>query len=423
MSQQPTNQTIIQLQNNAVLIRPSEKVNEKHDEILDDLINLKTAQKLADIPARFESSSANLDPQTILFKDFNQFHEEKVSITESFRSQVIAFVEQAQQKGQSWKQSFQDAFSSNSIQNKLQNFKDHLSSQIVKLGNKIASLPEEIATKTLMKTALNKVKSARFLSSDDPQKSPSLTDNPETYKVGDYQIISSRQDRFSLLDNQGNFLMAFTAAPSLNNPSLSSKSSHFEASTILKDIKAQPVELNQKQTQKRNALITKVSQQMQDFPVGSSVGQDGYIVRAYQGEKYLDNGFGHQLTQSALSSQSYQDLTNLSRQFETTHKQALTDQTMPVFTKFLKARESYSVSEDGSTVEYNPTTQTMIFTSSQGETLKARSLGKGLWQHLEGHLSSQTLSQIKNDLEPKLDRYFQLQAQKQKTREVLQTLG
>ena len=65
----------------------------------------------------------------------------------------------------------------------------------------------------------------------------------------------------------------------------------------------------------------------------------------------------------------------------------------------------------------------MIFTSSQGETLKARSLGKGLWQHLEGHLSSQTLSQIKNDLEPKLDQYFQLQAQKQKTREVLQTLG
>ncbi|MGB5771709.1 MAG: hypothetical protein WBM32_17870, partial [Crocosphaera sp.] len=287
MSQQQTNQAVIQLQNNAVLIRQSEKVNEKYDEIL-DLIDTKTAQQFAAIPARFESdssSSPNLDNKFL--KTFNQSNEEKISQTESFRDEVIESVEQEEKKGKGWFQSFKDSLSSESIQNKLQGFKDNLAAKTVNLGKTISSLPEEIATKAVMKTALDKIKEGRLLSPNEPQQIDPITGAFETYNLVDYQVIATSETTFSLLDSQGTFLMDFRADESLENPSLLSKSSEVDASQILKDIKDKPVELNQEQSQKRNNLIQEVSQQMQSLPKGRSVGENNqYTVRAYQGEKY-----------------------------------------------------------------------------------------------------------------------------------------
>ncbi|EAZ88192.1 hypothetical protein [Crocosphaera chwakensis] len=423
MSQQQTNQAVIQLQNNAVLIRQSEKINEKYDEILNS-IDAKTAQQFAAIPARFESDTTNLDPQGNLFKDFNKSHQEKVSQTESFRSEVIETVEKEEKKGKGWFQSFKDSLSSESIQNKLQGFKDNLAAKTVNLGKKISSLPEEIATKAVMKTALDKIKEGRLLSPNESQQVDPVTGAFETYQVGDYQVIATSETTFSLLNNQGDFLIDFRADESLENPSLVSKSSEVDASQILKEIKDKPVELNQEQSQKRNNLIQEVSQQMQTLPKGRSVGEnDQYIVRAYQGEKYLDDGFGHQITNDDINSLSYADLDSLSQTFEQEHQQLQAETAMPVFTKILKSHESYEVNSNESNLKYNPDDQTMTFTSSQGHTLKARSLGQGQWEHIEGKLPSETIAQLKNNLEPQLDSYFERKAQKDQTREVLQTLG
>ncbi|MGB5594163.1 MAG: hypothetical protein WBM62_09075, partial [Crocosphaera sp.] len=417
-------QAVIQLQNNAVLIRQSEKVNEKYDEIL-DLIDTKTAQQFAAIPARFESdssSSPNLDNKFL--KTFNQSNEEKISQTESFRDEVIESVEQEEKKGKGWFQSFKDSLSSESIQNKLQGFKDNLAAKTVNLGKTISSLPEEIATKAVMKTALDKIKEGRLLSPNEPQQIDPITGSFETYHVGDYQVIATSENTFSLLDNQGDFLMDFRADQSLENPSLVSKSSEVDASQILKEIKDKPVELNQEQSQKRNNLIQEVFQQMQTLPKGRSVGEnDQYIVRAYQGEIFLDDGFGSQITNDDLNSLSYDDLEYLSEQFEKEHQQIQAETAMPVFTKILKAHENYEVNSNGSNLKFNPDDGTMTFTSSQGHTLKARSLGQGKWEHIEGKLSADTIAELKNNLEPQLDSYFESKAQKDETREVLQTLG
>jgi hypothetical protein len=423
-SSEQTSTTLIQIQKNALLIRQSEKVNEKYDEIL-DLIDAKTAQQFANIPARFESdssSSPNLDNN--LGKKFLNSHEEKVSQTESFKNEVIESVEQEENKGKGWFQSFKDSLSSESIQNKLQSFKDNLATKTVNLGNKIASIPEEIATLAVMKKALDKIQEGRLLSSDEPQQVDPVTGAFETYQVGDYQVIATSDTTFSLLDNQGDFLMDFRADESLENPSLLSKSSKVDASQILKEIKDKPVQLNQEQSQKRDNLIQEVSQQMENLPKGRSVGEnDQYIVRAYQGEKYLDDGFGHQITKDDISSLSYEDLESLSEQFEQKHQQLQAETAMPVFTKILKAHQSYEVNSNGSSLKYNLDDGTMTFTSSQGHTLKARSLGQGQWQHIEGKLSDDTISELKNKIEPQLDSYFESKAQKDQTREVLQTLG
>lgn len=415
MSQQQTNQAVIQLQNNAVLIRKSEKVNQKYDEIL-DLIDAKTAQQFAAIPARFESDSSSPDLDDKLFESFNQSNEKKVSQTESFRTEVIESVEQEEKKGKGWFQAFKDTLSSESIQNKLQGFKDRISATVVKLGNNIASLPEEIATKSVMKTALEKVKEARSLAPPTPQK--------ETYQVGDYQVVASKDNQFSLLDKQGNKLVDFSANNHLKNPSVISKSSEANASQILKEIKDKPVELNVQSAQQRETLINQVSEQIQTLPKGRSIGENNqYTVRAYQGEQYLDNGFGHQITHDDLNSLSYGDLESLSEQFQQEHQQIQAETAMPVFTKILKAHESYEVNSNGSNLEYNPDNQIMTFTSSQGETLKARSLGHGQWEHLDGELSAETIAELKNNLEPQVDRYFEQKARLDQTREVLQTLG
>ena len=151
MSQQQTNETLRQIQNNAILIRQSEKNNQKYDEILNS-IDAEIRNKFLYISASFESSSAHLDPQEILLNDFSDSHQDKVSQTESFRVEVIELVAQQENLGKNWLQAFKDALSSESIQNKLQEFKDNISAAVVKLGNKIAALPEEIATKAVMTT-------------------------------------------------------------------------------------------------------------------------------------------------------------------------------------------------------------------------------------------------------------------------------
>ncbi len=416
MSQQQTNQAVIQLQNNAVLIRQAEKINNKYDEILDS-IDTETAQQFAAIPARFESdfsSSSYLDNK--FAQKFSSSSQKKVQKTESFRNEVIETVEKEENKGKGWFQAFNDSLSSESIQNKLQGFKDKISNKVVNLGNKIASLPEEIATKSVMKTALEKVKEGRSLT-------PS-TQGKETYQVGDYQVVASKDNQFSLLDKQGDKLLDFSTDDNLKNPSVISKFSETNASQILKEIKDKPVKLNEKLTQQRETLINQVSEQMQALPKGRSVGENNqYTVRAYQGEKYLDDGFGHQITNDDINSLSYADLDSLSQTFEQEHQQLQAETAMPVFTKILKSHESYEVNSNGSNLKYNPDDQTMTFTSSQGHTLKARSLGQGQWEHLEGKLSAETIAELKNNLEPQLDSYFERKAQKDQTREVLQTLG
>ena len=417
MSQEQTNQTIIKLQNNVLLIRQSDSdnLNEKYDEILDS-IEPQTVNNLAHIPARFESDSSQLNPQDNLVKLFNHSHEEKVSETESFRVEVIELVDKEENTGKTWFQAFKDALSSESIQKKLQEFKDNISANLVKLGNKIAALPEEIATFAVIKTALNKVKQGRLLSPEVKGK--------ETYNLGNYQVTASKDNQFSLLDKQGHKLLEFSTDNNFKNPSVISKSSSANASQILKEIKDKPIELHGKLAQQREALINQVSTQMQALPKGRSVGENSqYIVRAYQGEKYLDGGVDNLITNHELKSLPHEKLEDFSQQFEQEHKQIQTETAMPVFTKLLKAHQAYSVNENGSTVEYNLDDKTLTFTNSEGETLKARNLGFGQWEHLDGHLSSTTMSKLKDDLEPKLDDYFRRKAEQDQTRKVLQTLG
>ncbi len=415
MSQQQTNQAVIQLQNNAVLIRKSEKINQKYDEIL-DLIDAKTAQQFSAIPARFESDSSSPDFNDDLGQVFEQSHGKKVQQTESFRSEVIESVEQEEKKGKGWFQAFKDTLSSESIQNKLQGFKDNISATVVKLGNKLAAFPEQIATSAVMKTAFTKIKEGR-------QMSPEFN-GKETYTLGDYQVTATKDNHFSVVDKQGKKLLEFSTDDNGQNPSVISKSSEANASQILKEIKDKPVELNVQSAQQRETLINQVSEQIQTLPKGRSIGENNqYTVRAYQGEQYLDNGFGHQITHDDLNSLSYGDLESLSEQFQQEHQQIQAETAMPVFTKILKAHESYEVNSNGSNLEYNPDNQIMTFTSSQGETIKARSLGHGQWEHLDGELSAKTIAELKNNLEPQVDRYFQQKAQKEQTGKVLQTLG
>ena len=318
-------------------------------------------------------------------------------------------------KGKTWLQSFKDCLSSESIQNKLQSFKDHITSKIIQLGNTIASLPEERATQALMKTALERIKEGRLLTSQTPK-------NRETYQVGDYQVIG-KDNQFSLLDNKGYKLMDFSANDNLNNPSLISKFSRTDAIQIHKAIKDQPVKLNGQQAEQRQGLINRVSRQMQELETSCTVGDNNrYRVRSYQGEKYLDDGFGHQITQDDLSDLSYKDLEYLSQEFVNEQKQIQAKQIMPTLVKYLRAYESYTVESETSTVEFDTKERTMTFTSSQGERIKARSLGDGKWQHLEGSLSSTTMDRLKN-LDLELDQYFKREAQREDTREVLHTLG
>ncbi len=415
MSQQQTNETLRQIQNNAILIRQSEKNNQKYDEILNS-IDAEIRNKFLYISASFESSSAHLDPQEILLNDFSDSHQDKVSQTESFRVEVIELVAQQENLGKNWLQAFKDALSSESIQNKLQEFKDNISAAVVKLGNKIAALPEEIATKAVMTTVLNKIQEGR-------QLAPKVNGN-ETYNLGDYQVTATKDNQFSLLDKQGNKLLEFSTDNNHYNPSIISKSNVANASQILKEIKDKPIELNGQLAEERKVLINLVSEQMQALPKGRSVGDNNqYRVRAYQDEKYLDGGFGHQITKRDLKSLSSDDLEFLFGQLDQEHKQIQTETAMPVFTKLLKAHQAYSVNENEVTLQYNPDDRTLTFSSSQGETLKARNLGQGKWQHLEGHLSSKTMTKLTNELDPKLDQYFRRKAEQDKTREVLQTLG
>ena len=102
MSQQQTKEALKRIQNNALLIKQSEKLNDKYDEVL-KLLNIQidekfadtqTTEKFADIPARFESSSSESDLDNQFFNTFDNSHEEKVSVSETFEIEVIELVEE-----------------------------------------------------------------------------------------------------------------------------------------------------------------------------------------------------------------------------------------------------------------------------------------------------------------------------------------
>ena len=189
-----TQQGLQQIQQNVRTLKKWDNKLNNWDEVSQS-IDKRIQQQFDNIPAEFGTQSSSPDFEEPLSKKLHQSHQQPVSETSAFETEVIKTVNKNEAQNNNWLKSFKQALSSDSIQNQLQKFKDKVSQQTVKVGNRIASLPDEIATQALMKSLAQKFESGQSLL---PQ-----TDHQSGYQLGDYQLVRSGFQRLSLLDKHG----------------------------------------------------------------------------------------------------------------------------------------------------------------------------------------------------------------------------
>ena len=95
---------------------------------------------------------------------------------------------------------------------------------------------------------------------------------------------------------------------------------------------------------------------------------------------------------------------------------------MPIFAKVLKAKNSLNFQGKNTKIDFNPHQKIMTVETQKGETLVARSLGKGQWEYLSGGLSEGTFNHLKTTIAPQVEKQLHRIQENRKKQKILASL-